>query len=72
MLRVGIIGAGAIANLNVQGYMHSPDSELVAICDVNLNNAKEKAERWGLRTLKIYKNYICTRKKWKRRNLEKP
>ena len=57
MLRVGIIGAGAIANLNVQGYLYSPDIELVALCDVNLNNAKEKVERWGLRTLKIYKNY---------------
>ena len=57
MLRVGIIGAGAIANLNVQGYLHSPDSELVAICDVNINNANEKRERWGLRTLKIYKDY---------------
>ncbi len=57
MLRVGIIGTGAIANLNVQGYLFSHDTELVAICDVDLNNAQEKVARWGLRTLKIYKNY---------------
>ena len=47
MLRVGIIGNGVIANLNVQGYIRSPDVEIVAVADVNLANAAEKLERWG-------------------------
>lgn len=57
MLRVGIIGCGDIANLNVLGYIHSQDTELVAVVDANIKNAIDKIERWGLRTLKIYKDY---------------
>jgi len=57
MLRVGIIGAGDIANLNVLGYIHSPDTELVALCDTNKKVAGQKLERWGLRTLRIYEDY---------------
>ncbi|MFX1389189.1 MAG: Gfo/Idh/MocA family protein [Promethearchaeota archaeon] len=57
MLRVGIIGCGDIANLNVLGYLHSGDTEIVAVSDTNIKNAKEKLEKWGLRTLKIYPDY---------------
>ena len=57
MLRVGIIGCGVIANLNVLGYIHHPDAELVAVADTNKKNAAEKLERWGLRTVKIHSDY---------------
>ena len=58
MLKVGIIGTGAISNLNVLGYIHSQDSELVAVADTNVKNAGEKLERWGLRcSIKIYNDY---------------
>jgi predicted dehydrogenase len=57
MLRVGIIGCGDISNLNVQGYLHSQDTELVAVCDTDIKRAREKLERWGLRTIKIYEDY---------------
>ncbi len=57
MLRVGIIGCGDIANLNVLGYINSQDTELVAVVDTNIKNASDKIERWGLRTLKIYDDY---------------
>jgi predicted dehydrogenase len=57
MLRVGIIGCGDIANLNILGYLYSQDTEIVAVADTNINNAAEKLEHWGLRTLKIYKDY---------------
>ncbi len=57
MLRVGIIGCGDISNLNVLGYLHSQDAELVAVCDTDVKRAREKLERWGLRTLKIYEDY---------------
>jgi len=57
MLRVGIIGTGDIANLNVLGYLFSQDAELVAVSDLSIKNAGEKLERWGLRTVKIYKDY---------------
>ncbi|MHA1748972.1 MAG: Gfo/Idh/MocA family protein [Promethearchaeota archaeon] len=57
MLRVGIIGTGDIANLNILGYIHSQEAELVAVSDINISNAEEKLERWGLRTLKIYSDF---------------
>ncbi len=57
MLRVGIIGTGDIANLNVLGYLNSPDIEIIAVSDIDNECAKHKLERWGLRSLKIYKDY---------------
>jgi len=57
MLRVGLIGCGVISNLNVLGYLHSQDTEIVAVSDIEINCAANKLERWGLRTTKIYKDY---------------
>ncbi len=57
MLRVGIIGCGDIANLNVLGYLGSQETELVAVSDVNIKIAGNKLERWGLRTVPIYEDY---------------
>ncbi|MFX1446725.1 MAG: Gfo/Idh/MocA family protein [Promethearchaeota archaeon] len=58
MLRVGIIGCGDIANLNVLGYLRSQETELVGICDTDLKVAGKKLERWGLRTVPIYTDYM--------------
>ncbi|MFX0032465.1 MAG: Gfo/Idh/MocA family protein, partial [Candidatus Hermodarchaeota archaeon] len=57
MLRVGIIGCGDIANLNILGYLYSQETELVAVCDSDVKRATEKVERWGLRMINIYKDY---------------
>ena len=57
MLRVGIIGCGDIANLNVLGYLRSQETELVAVSDTALKIAGKKLERWGLRTVPIYEDY---------------
>jgi predicted dehydrogenase len=57
MLRVGIIGCGDIANLNVLGYLFSQEAEIVAVSDTDLNKAGKKLERWGLRTVPIYEDY---------------
>ena len=57
MLRVGIIGCGVIANLNCQGYLYSPDAEIVAVSDVDIKNTGKKLERWGIRTTNIYTDY---------------
>ena len=57
MLKVGLIGCGEIFNLNIQGYIFSPDVEVVAVSDTNVKNAREKLERWGLRTTKFYSDY---------------
>ena len=57
MLRVGIIGCGDIANLNILGYLHSQDIEIIAVCDIDIKKAGNKLEQWGLRTLKVYADY---------------
>jgi predicted dehydrogenase len=56
-LRVGIIGTGTIAKLNVLGYIDSSDAEIVAVADVKEEAAAIKLEKWGLRTAKIYTDY---------------
>jgi len=57
MLNIGIIGCGSISNLNVLGYLHSQDTELVAVSDVDVECAAKRLEQWGLRSLKYYKDY---------------
>ncbi|MFX1301767.1 MAG: hypothetical protein ACFFBV_01330 [Promethearchaeota archaeon] len=51
MLRVGIIGCGDIASLNILGYLHSQDAEIVAVSDTDIKKAGDKLDQWGLRTL---------------------
>ena len=48
-VRLGVIGAGNIADMNVAGYLKHPECDVVAVCDVDTAVAKEAAERWGCR-----------------------
>ncbi len=57
MLKVGIIGMGVIANLNILGYINSPDTEVVAVADLDKKSMGKKLERWGLRITKTYTDY---------------
>lgn len=47
-VRVGIVGAGNIAQLNVLGYLEHPACEVVAVCDPDVAKARSKAETWGV------------------------
>jgi predicted dehydrogenase len=47
-IRLGVLGAGNIADLNVAGYLEHPDCEVVAVCDVDTAVAAEAATRWGV------------------------
>ena len=57
MLRVGIIGTGDIADLNILGYIHSQDTELVAFSDIDVERAKNKLKIWNLQSLNLYTDY---------------
>jgi predicted dehydrogenase len=46
-VRLGVIGAGNIADLNVAGYVKDPRCEVLAVCDVNEDAARAAAVRWG-------------------------
>ncbi len=47
-VRLGVVGAGNIADMNVAGYLEHPLCDVVAICDVDEAVARQAAERWGL------------------------
>ncbi len=46
-LRFGMIGAGAISNAHVPSIKGIYGAEIVCIADINLDQAKARAEQWG-------------------------
>jgi predicted dehydrogenase len=54
-LRVGLIGCGRIADLQVLGYKDLPTARLVAVCDKDRSRAKARAEAWGVE--RVYTDY---------------
>ena len=48
MLKIGIIGAGAISECHIESYIKNPEVKLCAICDVNENTAKLRAEKYSI------------------------
>ena len=49
MLKVGVIGAGAISNMHLSGYAKNPEVEIVAIADRNESTARGQAEKYGIK-----------------------
>ncbi|MNI16139.1 putative oxidoreductase YcjS [compost metagenome] len=47
-VKVAIIGAGSISEVHLNAYVKNPLAELVAICDLNEDRAKEKASKYGI------------------------
>ncbi len=47
MVRLGVLGAGNIADLNVRGYLEDQRCDVVAVCDSRRDNAEAAARRWG-------------------------
>ncbi len=47
-LRVGIIGGGRIAALHALPYDENPKAEIWAVCDVDEDIARSRAEDWGV------------------------
>ena len=50
-IKVGIIGVGNIAECHINGYLHNPDVELYAFCDINEKRLKAKGEKYGVTRL---------------------
>ena len=53
-VRVGLIGIGGMGGCHFYNYEKIPNAELVVVCDVRENVAKEKV---GDRNIKIYTDY---------------
>lgn len=47
-IRLGVLGAGNVADLNVAGYLEDPRCEVIAVCDVLPASAESAARRWGV------------------------
>lgn len=46
-LRVGIVGAGSVADLHAKGYLDHPNAEIVAVCDPDEDLAIQRSLDWG-------------------------
>ncbi len=47
-VKIGVIGAGSISEAHLNGYASNPDVEIYAICDLNEERAKLKAQKYGI------------------------
>ncbi|HEU5140162.1 MAG TPA: Gfo/Idh/MocA family oxidoreductase [Bacillales bacterium] len=54
-LKVGAIGGGSISGMHLQSYAANKDAEIHAICDLNEDRAKERAQEYG--APKFYGDY---------------
>ncbi|CAM3611514.1 Gfo/Idh/MocA family protein [Marinicrinis lubricantis] len=54
-LKIGVIGAGSISEVHLNAYKSNPEVEIYAICDLNEQRAKEKAEAFG--ASHVFTNY---------------
>ncbi len=48
MVRIGMIGAGNIADLHLSSYKKNPNVEIAAICDINPVRLNETADKFGI------------------------
>ncbi len=56
-VRVGFIGAGRISDLHALEYQASPNAEIVAIADVDTEQASTRARAWGCPHARIHSDY---------------
>ena len=46
-VRLGVLGAGNIAAMNVKGYLLDPRCEVAAVCDTDEAIGRQAAAEWG-------------------------
>ena len=56
-VRVGFIGAGRISDLHALEYRANPDTEIVAVADVDAAQASARTRAWGCPDARIYSDY---------------
>jgi predicted dehydrogenase len=49
-VRIGVLGAGNIAAMNVKGYLADPRCTVAAVCDVDEEVGRQAAADWGAET----------------------
>jgi len=56
-VRAGFIGAGRISDLHAIEYANNPHAEIVAVCDVDTDQAARRAASWGFPKARIYADH---------------
>lgn len=46
--RVGIVGCGAISRNHIEAFRAIPETQIVAVCDIDPDRARQSAEHWGI------------------------
>jgi predicted dehydrogenase len=54
-VKVAVIGAGSISEMHLKSYQSNPNVELYAICDLNEERARVKADKYGIS--RVYTDY---------------
>ncbi|GLI08781.1 oxidoreductase [Paenibacillus tyrfis] len=54
-LKVAVIGAGSISEMHLTSYQNHPEVELVAVCDLVEERARQAADKFGAK--KVYTDY---------------
>lgn len=57
-IRMGVIGVGGISGSHIDGILHSPDAELVAICDINEEVLAKKGDYYKIPETHRFNNHI--------------
>src|SRR5690625_391269 len=47
MIRVGVVGAGGMAQNHLQNVTEMDDAEIVAVCDIVQENAEKATQQYG-------------------------
>ena len=56
-LNVGIIGTGRISDLHALEYLANERAQILAVCDNNVELARQRGRRWGVAEDRIFANY---------------
>ncbi|GAB3924310.1 Gfo/Idh/MocA family oxidoreductase [Kribbella albertanoniae] len=46
--RIAVIGVGTIAQEHIKAYQQNPGAEVVALCDIDIERVKQRAEQFGV------------------------
>ncbi len=58
LLKAGVIGAGSIGDVHLSGYASAKrDAVVWAICDTNLKRLEEMGEKYGVPSVRRYRDY---------------
>ncbi len=56
-LRVGFIGTGRISDLHALEYLQNERAEIVAVSDINVAVAQQRAAQWGVSEDRVFTDY---------------